>query len=377
MRSRDLSSEQSEVEILREAYRLYEGTVRVVQALAKFFSDNPELLDNFVFGKSLKYKRNGEWIAFKPDIIAVYDNRTTGLIVEIKWSISNHFSTAAKEISKLKRYAYNISGWKGAIGRQQTQDVLANHDLVLLAHSDDVGLAKQVIADLIRSDPTIYQFLRNDGFALWSFGEEYDRSRNEVIRIRNFYGGIRHSDLDKKSKSRIDIPLEAIAVERNMILFMGDTVPESYIILKIMMMMFNWTVGHEGKREEICISIKQINDLFNHYYPPITSDSAPQITSSILKEKCDKLAGFRYNLKPLTREEINEKGLDQDETWYIFTPKIPQNPLEWILTQLVRQRRRNDIRRRKQEEKKKLKRVQILEKKKKSLKKVKPLSEFD
>lgn len=367
-------------ELIRDCiatYRRYEDSVRVTVALTIFLKKCPQLLDDFVLGKTLKYILNAQENNVKPDIIATYSKWTKGLIVEIKWSLSNNFQHSTKEIASMKKYTYPMQGWKEALGQQMCPDKLECHDLVLLSHSDVIGMIREVIKTLIKDEPKGYNFLRENGFALWSWGEMTDRSRKKIIRIRSEYGSLNHKDLNDLAKDKIDVPLAEYIVERNSILFIGDNPPISYVIFRLMTVLYNF-IGHDPRKKEEYISLSQIQNLFDKYYPLVSPHSAPQITKDIIRGASEILAKFNYNLKSVSSEKITEVGLNSNGLWYLFERKLPRGDItKWICEKYIAFKNIEEERERKKIEREKIKQAKLEAKLKKLGPKQKGLGEWE
>lgn len=339
-------------EELQTNLKNYEDSVQVMQALLIFFDQNNDILDanGTALGRKLEttvYSVNKE---VKPDIISTYDNGDKGLLTEIKWSISENFQYMTDEISELNKYSSPLIGWK-KIFPHLIHDTVTFHDLILLCHSDVCRKVKNCIGDLIKDDTKTYTFLKSKNFAVWSFTEQKDRKGIQVIRIRNEYGKIFHKRLHDISKDKIDIPQFVACPIRIKVIFTSDTPPDAYVIQEVMKIIYY--IVCKSNTDELKISEEDIYNMFIYWYPPYNKNSTLSINKVIIKDACEKIVRFNYNLKKMGSENVKNEELDPKKIWYVAAKKLPKGKLlnEWIIKRLIKLQREDEERKRKQEEK--------------------------
>jgi len=327
----------------KKLHKRYEFTVKIFQSLVELFRNNPNLIDVYSTGKSLKYRDGyGEEHIITPDLITLYDDKQRGLLIEVKYDLSGQRETLTGKISKLSRYLNKLYGWEEVFQKIGVKDDdIISHDVILLCHSDDAGIIKEQIQQLIRDDIHAYKHLQQGNLCIWSVSEELNKEGNEVMRFKCIWGDINHKELNNKAKNNIDIPAETFIATRTEILFVSDQIPTSYIIYNIMKFVKHRVLAAESfyrdklKREGIPISYEEICEMFTRYYGPISEHSTAQIKYKEIKDALDDLCEIGYNFSKLGVDEVKKRGLNTSQKWFLYTLKTPRGDMvEWICKKL-------------------------------------------
>lgn len=188
-RGRLLPSLRQLEELCVKEYRKYSDTVAVSCAIYHLFSKSPEIAKFIGIERELK---NCEGSPIRPDVVAIYDGDSKGLIFELKWSLPFTEDYLEKKIKELRKYAIPCSNW------QNPSDAVDFHDLVLICHIDDVQRAVDMIKRL--STDAEYDFFGKDGFAVWSWTITPPKmgERKEELRLFPVYGKTRNQQIESK-----------------------------------------------------------------------------------------------------------------------------------------------------------------------------------
>jgi len=138
------------------AYRRYADTVAVLSAIYHILKKTPLLVDYIAIEKTMK---NDDGKDVTPDLAALYERRTKGLMYELKWSLPFSEELLEKEIKELKKYTVQCSQWKNNTGR------VDYHDFVIVCHIEDAQRATATISRIASEQG--FDFLVHDGFAVW------------------------------------------------------------------------------------------------------------------------------------------------------------------------------------------------------------------
>lgn len=181
---------RSELECTRD-WRRYADTVAILAAIHDLFGRNPRIA-RYIGTETKLIKDSHQYKT--PDLVAIYDNGTKGLIFEIKWSLPSSEDLLEKEIRELKKYTDTFINWRNATGHVDCQD------LVLICHMDDVKRAVDVVKRI--SGESDFAFLNADGFAIWSWviNPPKGGERKEELRLFRVYGKTRNGDLETMLK---------------------------------------------------------------------------------------------------------------------------------------------------------------------------------
>jgi len=178
-----MSLPNSQLECTKD-YRKYADTVAILAAIYNLFQRQPNIA-RYVGIETRLEKDKKEYKT--PDLVALYDENTKGLIFEIKWSLPLDIALLEKEVQELRKYADSFINWKNTTGRVEHQDV------VLICHMDDVKRTVDIIKRV--SEQLSCNFLRDNGFAVWSWTITPAKlgERKEELRLFRCYGKTRKS----------------------------------------------------------------------------------------------------------------------------------------------------------------------------------------
>jgi hypothetical protein len=169
------------------AYRRYADTVAVLSAIYHVLKQPPLAVDYIAIEKTIK---NDDGKDMTPDLLALYERRTKGLMYEVKWSLPFSEELLEKEIRELKKYVTRCSQWKNATGK------VDYHDFVIVCHVEDAQRAKEIILK-VTSDQD-FEFLTQQGFAMWSWTISAVRSgeRREHLILTPVHGKTRNAIIE-------------------------------------------------------------------------------------------------------------------------------------------------------------------------------------
>jgi hypothetical protein len=210
----------------------YSDTVAVLSAVYYTLKQKPPIAEYVGVETSLINKKG---MPIEPDLTALYEKRTKGLLFEFKWSMPFPDAWLSEVIESLEDYSGQCSSWKNLTG---TVDY---HDLILVCHMEDASRATEVITKM--ASDSKYAFLSSDGFAVWTWIISVSRKggcRENLILTRQ-YGKIRNLDLENKTKppTGLVFPEEALTWLRASFQFIKMKPPVQYTIIKLIQHVFS------------------------------------------------------------------------------------------------------------------------------------------
>jgi hypothetical protein len=214
------------------AYRRYADTVAVLSAVYHILQKSPVVVDYVSIEKKMKVA-NGKDIT--PDLAALYESRSKGLMFEFKWSLPLSEPLLEKEVKGLKKYFTECLNWKNTSGK------VAYHDVVLICHVED---AQRVVSMLLKvANEQGFEFLNQSGFAVWAWTISATREgqRGEHLVLTNIQGTTRNSIIEKMMKQLpgLILPEEALTYLRSSFNFTREKPPIQYTIITLIQHVFS------------------------------------------------------------------------------------------------------------------------------------------
>ena len=266
----------AEQECIR-GYRKYYDTVAVSSAIANLFRSN-SLFGKFI-GESHELRtENDEPIT--PDITAVFDSGSKGLLFEIKYSLQ---SSATDVLLGMKRYFAAKTGWRNSTGTVHSVDV------VLICHADDTATIHEAIENLAKQDGN--EFLKSDGFSLWQWilGSPKEGEREEVMWMQHIAGSCRNQPVNEHilRPGGIRIPDDVLSYLRFQHSFVRDKPPVQYTIL----LLLQHVLPKDPDREEYEIPLEVVYQRANSFFPPWweSTEATKQVKRRWIKEALSTL----------------------------------------------------------------------------------------
>jgi hypothetical protein len=212
-------------------YRRYADTVAVLSAVYHILKEDPTIVDYIGIEKNLK---NSEGKDIEPDLVALYDHRTKGLLFEFKWSLPLRDDLLEKEIKELRKYNGDCSLWKSSNGR------VDYHDSILVCHIEDSERSIEKFQKVASEKE--YNFLNSDGFAIWTWiiSSAREGERKEHLMLSNVHGKIRYAKIEGmiKRPTGLILPEESLTYLRSTFNFIHDKPPIQYTIIKLIQHVF-------------------------------------------------------------------------------------------------------------------------------------------
>jgi hypothetical protein len=214
------------------AYRRYADTVAVLSAIYHVLKQTPLLVDYIAIEKTME---NDDGQDVTPDLIALYERRTKGLMYEVKWSLPFSEELLEKEIKELRKYAVQCSQWKNDTGKVDF------HDFTIVCHIEDAQRTKESILKV--SSEQGFDFLIHDGFALWSWTISAVRGgeRREHLILTPVHGKIRHAAIEQMvgQLPGLILPEESLTYLRSSFNFTREKPPVQYTIITLVQHVFS------------------------------------------------------------------------------------------------------------------------------------------
>jgi hypothetical protein len=313
-------------------YRKYADTVAVSFAVYHIVTTQLKGLD-FV---GIEHKLiNTEGRELTPDIVVLCENEKKGLIFELKWSLPSREDLLEEKIKELEKYLKPCSNWKPG-GK-----VVDCHDLVLICHIDDVQKTVDMIKKL--SDVKEYSFLKEEGFALWSWTITPPKSgeRKEELRLFWVYGKTRNEQIERliQTPGGILIPEAVLMYLRFSLTFVKEKPPIQYtmtVLVQHILAPFQQVPEKKSYEIEVDWIYEQMKKLFPSWHefdvPTI------QVKRGWIREALEKF----WELK------LVEKIVGKPDTWFIPIPTLKtRKPIQEVICRKLSKQRLKELKKRK------------------------------
>lgn len=298
-------------------YRRYADTVAVLSAIYHILRQPPPIVEYIGVEQTLK---NSEDDLVTPDLIALYERRTKGLMFELKWSLPFSEELLEKEIKELKKYMIRCSQWKNHTGE------VDYHDLVLVCHIED---SQRTVAALSKvAIEQEFDFLVHDGFAVWTWIISSMKSgeRREQLILIPAHGKIRNNTIENmvRQPTGLILPEEALTYLRSSFNFTREKPPVQYTIIKL------------------------IQHVFSQFQDPRRGPSIYELTTDMIYEKAKilfpswhdfdaqtiqaKRSWITEALEMMHHLQIIGKPIGKPESWLVPIPTLKtRKPIETTL----------------------------------------------
>lgn len=296
-------SKDVEAELMKQClkdFQKYNDTVTVSAAICHLFKEND------LVGSFMRIEPELERISkspLTPDLAVMYDNKTKGIVFEMKWSVPRSAEHVEEVIKNLKKYFDPFINWRNETGKVEW------HDVILICHPEDsVQILK--ITKKIASEGD-YDCFNDIGFSIWTwlFTHGQKVGINEEIRLIKIYGQTRNEELERLISPEL-----------------GYLVPDK--VLRYLR--FTYFVVKERPPLPYLLNLLIVNVLFQQVAPGY--EESYEVTTDWIwnKAKNGIVASEEYDDKSLTikrrwvREALNslveleiiQKG-KKEETWEI------------------------------------------------------------
>lgn len=297
-------------------YRKYADTVAVSFAVYHTVTKQLKGLD-FV---GIEHKLiNSEGRELTPDIVVFCENEKKGLVFELKWSLPYREDWLEEKIKELEKYLKPCSNWKPGVKG------VVSHDLILVCHIDDVQKTVDMIKKL--SNEKGYSFLKEDGFALWSWTITPPKSgeRKEELRLFCVYGKTRNDQIEKliQTPGGILIPEVVLTYLRFSLTFVKEKPPIQYtmtVLVQYILAPFQQVPEKKSYEIELDWIYEQTKKLFPSWH----EFDIPTIQA--------KRSWIREALERFWELKLIEKIVGKPNTWFIPVPTLKtRKPIQEVI----------------------------------------------
>jgi hypothetical protein len=214
------------------AYRRYADTVAVLSAVYHVLQETPLIVDYIAIEKKLKTVNAKD---VTPDLVALYESRTKGLMFEFKWSLPFSEALLEKEVKDLKKYFVECLDWRNTSGR------VTYHDVVLVCHVEDAQRTVSLLSKVANEQG--YDFLAQIGFAIWAWTISATREgeRGEHLVLTNVHGNTRNATIEKMTTQLpgLILPEGSLTYLRSSFNFTREKPPIQYTIITLIQHVFS------------------------------------------------------------------------------------------------------------------------------------------
>ena len=272
-----------------EDFRKYSDTVTTAAAIYHLFASNPSI-GHFIGIEHKLVTSNPDEI-LTPDITAVYNSDSKGLLFELKYSLPTEVGSVKDELLKLEKYSRVQGGWR-------VKGPVQSVDFILICHIDDVSRAvegaQQVFAE------TGKPFYNPTSFSIWYWTIPSARGdeRREEMRLLHAYGATRNDLLQQmiKMPGGILAAEEVLTTLRFTYPFIRQKPPVQYIIVFLMQNVFSaLPPPSRAGRRFYNVDLDHIYQKTNALFPPWWERDVQtvQVRRGWVKEALDTLVKLR------------------------------------------------------------------------------------
>jgi len=301
----------------RRAYRRYADTVAVLSAIYHILRQPPLIVDFIGIETKLKNSQGDDVV---PDLAALYNSRSKGLLFELKWSLPFNEELLEKEVKELKKYIGKCSQWRNSNG------VVDYQDCILVCHIED---AERLLVTVKRvAEEKGYDFLKSEGFAVWTWTISAARGgeRREHLILSEVYGSIRNSTMESmiKRPTGLVLPEESLTYLRSTFSFTREKPPVQYTAITL------------------------VQHILSQFLNPERGKGVYKITTDMIYEKSQMLfpSWFEYDISTIQMKRrwltlaleflfalgLIGKPLGEQESWLVPIPTLKtRGPIEETL----------------------------------------------
>lgn len=269
------------------SFRKYANTVAVSAGISHLFETSPSL-GRFI-GVEHKLMANPSGL-LTPDITALYDNDSKGLLFDLKYSLPADVQSVKDELLELEKYKHPRGGWG-------TSGVIQAVDFVLVCHMDDAHRATEAIRQLYQE--TSKSFFSSDTFSIWSWTITVARDDpgKEEMRLLHMYGTTRNATLQAAiaKAGGILVHEEVLTALRFTQNFVREKPPVQYTMCLLIQNVFSalppLSLSLGSQRQEYAVTLDTVSQKANVLFPPWweTDVQTVQVKRSWVKEALDEL----------------------------------------------------------------------------------------
>lgn len=302
-------------------YRRYADTVAVLSAIYHILKRDTSVAEYIGVETRLRNSYGNE---ITPDLAALYDGRTKGLMFELKWSLPFSEKYLEKEIKELKKYIVPCSQWKNSTGK------VDYHDLVFVCHIEDSQRMLGMLSKVAKEEE--FDFLTSDGFAVWTWTISAARGgeRREHLILSSAHGNTRNAIVENmiKQPTGLILPEEALTYLRSSFSFTREKPPAQYTIITLIQHVFSQFQDPRRVRGVYEITTDMIYDKAKILFPPWHEYDVQTLQA--------KRRWVNEALETMFMLKIIGKPVGKPESWLIPIPTMKtRKPIEYALCRKI------------------------------------------
>lgn len=301
-------------------YRRYADTVAVLSAIYHILKRDPSVADYIGIEPKL---RNSFGNDITPDLAALYDSRTKGLMFELKWSLPFSEELLVKEVKELQKYIVPCSQWKNSTGKVEY------HDLILVCNIEDSQRLLETISKVAKEQ--VFGFLTSDGFAVWTWTISAARGgeRKEHLILSRVHGKTRNLTVENMIKQpSLILPEEALTYLRSSFSFTREKPPVQYTIIILIQHVFSQFRDPRRVSGIYEITTDMIYDKAKLLFPPWHEYDAQTLQA--------KRRWITEALEAMFALNIIGKPVGKPESWLVPIPTLKtRKPIEHALCKKI------------------------------------------
>lgn len=164
-----------------------------------------------------------------PDLVAMYNSRSRGIVFELKYSLPFSKALLEKEVKELKKYIEPCSQWKNSTGKVEF------HDFIFICNVEDAERLLTTILEVAKEQG--FGFLTSEGFSVWTWTISAARGgeRREHLILSNVYGKTRNTAIENmiNKPTGLILPEESLTYLRSSFSFTREKPPVQYTIISL------------------------------------------------------------------------------------------------------------------------------------------------
>ncbi len=258
------------------------------------FEENPSL-GHFI-GIEHTLRGSGTEQVLTPDITVVYNNDTSGLLFDLKYSLPSDTRSVKDELQKLSKYSAARDGWG-------VRNPVQARDFVLVCHADDVKRTGEAATEIYSETSNAFFNPQNFSVWYWTITAPRNSERKEEMRLLHAYGATGNNSLQRliSEAGGVVVPEDVLTSLRFTNVFVRQKPPVQYSMVLLIQNVFSALppIQGAGERRRYEVPLDIIYEKTNALFPPWweSTTETVQVKRSWIKEALDILA----NLKVIDR----------------------------------------------------------------------------
>lgn len=260
-----------------------------------------------------------------PDIVFQYNNDNSGILCEVKTSISLIDYRLRERLKQLERYSKEVEGW------DTSDKKVSTHDILLLCHAEDSDRVIARISEWMKSGEL--RISKKLCVAEWNIFHSLKYAQKDTMLIKYKYGEIGCDLLIDRFKQNIKFDIDKLSIKHEKCKFTRKIPPVEYTMNQL------WDCIFPNIPEDVSdftVDVDTILEMAYNYFIPWSGlqNEYSQVRKTWIK---DAMKGFCDI--GLAEELQSSSGHKESGNYKVFYGKnIKKNVGEYFVDRLCRKR---------------------------------------